>query len=96
MTSPSGPTKNFAKFHLMSAPSGKGSDFSALRCAQTGCVFGPLTSHFSKSGKVAPYLPRANSRISEAEPGSWPPNWLQGKARTQKPRDSRRDCSSCS
>ena len=41
---------------------GSGGQAPALRCAQTGCVFGPLTSHFSKSGKVAAYLRRSRGR----------------------------------
>jgi len=37
-------------------------------------------------GNSAPYFSRANARISSFVPGSWAPNWLQGKPRTLKPR----------
>ena len=56
-----------------------------LECHLTH-VFGPLTSTFSNMGKVAPYLP-AKARISSGVPGSWPPNWLHGKARTANSSD---------
>ena len=36
-------------------------------------------------GKVASYLLVANSRISASVPGSCAPNWLHGKASTEKP-----------
>jgi hypothetical protein len=38
---------------------------------------------FTKS-KVAP-LAAAKALISSSVPGSWPPNWLQGKAKIRKP-----------
>ena len=46
----------------------------------------PFTSILANIGNCASYLERANSRISSFVPGSWAPNWLQGKASTEKPR----------
>src|SRR5215470_4961937 len=53
MTFPSGPTRNFSKFHWMS-PASPAASGSAVNSAYNGCLPGPLTSIFSNIGKVTP------------------------------------------
>ncbi len=45
---------------------------------------GPLTSTLVISGKVTPYEDLANCLMDWLLPGSWAPNWLQGKPRIVK------------
>src|SRR5947199_289238 len=69
-------------------------DCSRFRYAYKGCELAPLTSIFSNNGKVTSYCVLQNSKISPASPGSWAPNWLQGKPSTEKPRGEKSRCSS--
>jgi len=72
------------KFHLIAFdPITPG--FSRFIQSNSGLALSPLTSTLAISGKVRPKLTLQNSAISPASPGSWPPNWLQGKASTSKP-----------
>ena len=72
-TLPSAETKNFAQFHGISlALPFFWSNRHELtrRYFQTSWQAVPLTSHFSKMGNSAPYLPRAKLSISLESPGS--------------------------
>jgi hypothetical protein len=44
-----------------------------------------LTSVFSYSGNVTPYVIEQNCWISSAVPGSCSPNWFDGKPTTENP-----------
>ncbi len=62
-------------------------NFTKFLVGRDGSViarFAPKTTP-EDIGKLAPYFERANSRTSSFVPGSWAPNWLQGKASTWKP-----------
>src|SRR6185503_12917414 len=84
-TSPCASTRNFVKFHLIPlVPIAPGA--SAFRCSYSGCACAPLTSILANSGNVTSYFVLQNVAISSADPGSWPPNWLQGNPSTSKPR----------
>lgn len=80
MTVPSRPTRNFSKFHVMSAP-----PVSPRSQLYSSHASGPLTSIFENIGNVTPNFDVTNSRISSSVPGSCAPNWLHGKASTVKP-----------
>ncbi len=71
------------KFHLMAWPSRPGAD--RLRKSKTGCAPAPFTSIFLKSGKVTPKFRSQKAAISASLPGSWWPNWSQGKPRISSP-----------
>ena len=90
---PSRPTRNMLKFHLMALASG----VAHIRShCQTGCVCAPLTSTFSSKWKPREYLARTHASIFSAPWGSCDRNWLQGKARIFRPRGCSSECSSCS
>jgi hypothetical protein len=44
-----------------------------------------LTSTFSNSGKLTPYVVKQNAWISSAVPGSWSANWFHGNPTTENP-----------
>ena len=52
-----------------------------------------MTSIFSSSGKLTPYVVEQKVWISSAVPGSWPANWLQGTPSTVNPRSAYSFCS---
>ncbi|CAK8986798.1 Hypothetical protein SCF082_LOCUS705 [Durusdinium trenchii] len=92
-TVPSRSTRNLVKFHLMKAPIAP--PFSFLRYVNSGCAPSPLTSIFSNIWKVTPKLSVTNLRITSGEPGSWPPNSLDGNARISSPRSLYSSYSCC-
>jgi hypothetical protein len=61
------------------APSSPDATFKKLNAGEASP---PLTLIFSMSSSGGSPNPRAAAKalISSAEPGSWNPNWLQGKA----------------
>ncbi len=85
-TVPSGVIRNFSKFHWMS-PASPAASGVRVSSPYSGCRPSPLTSSLSSIGKVTPYVVEQKVEISSDEPGSWPPNWLQGTPRTVKPRE---------
>ena len=81
-TFPSLSIKNFEKFHLMSAVN-KPPCFCFINWNR-GSAEAPFTSTLAIITPLKPCL-LANPFTSALEPGSWEPNWLQGKKRTSRP-----------
>lgn len=71
--------RNLAKFHAISPFMPRAFGAVCLRKVHSGSASLPLTSIFPRTGYLAP-LALANAWMSALDPGSWPPNWLQGKA----------------
>jgi len=71
------------KFHLILLPSRP--PLASLSHAKSGWASSPLTSTLAKSGKVTPKFFSQKSEISASSPGSWLPNWSQGKPSTTRP-----------
>lgn len=80
-------TMNLVKFHLMASI--RVPPCSFFKYLNNGCASFPLTSILSNKSK---FTLRSFTKhwISSALPGSWWPNWLQGKARIRKPVGKRR------
>ncbi len=76
---------NFSKFHWTS-PASPSASASFVSSAYSGCRSPPLTSVFSSSGKLTPYVVEQKVWISSALPGSCPANWLHGTPSTVRPR----------
>lgn len=73
--------------NLPSVPKTPG--FSPLSQRYSGSASAPLTSILANSGKVMSYCVVQKSRISASLPGSWRPNWSQGKPSTVRPSSRR-------
>ena len=69
---------NLVKFHFMPEP--RSPPCFSFKNFHSGWASAPLTLTFSNMSNLTP-KPAANCLISVLEPGSWNPNWLQGKAR---------------
>lgn len=83
LTLPSLPIKNFSKFHFTRF-NPINPAFSPFIHSHTGSASAPFTSVFPRISNVVLNRPVQKFWICSSEPGSWPPNWLQGKARRLK------------
>ena len=81
---PSRLMRNLPKFQAMSLMGGKPGLVLSFSQVNRGCAPAPLTSTLDMMGNFAPFR-SANLSTSASEPGSCPPNWLQGKARISRP-----------
>lgn len=75
-------TMNLVKFHLIASI--KVPPCLCFKKAHKGWAPFPLTLIFSKRSKLT-LLSFKKHWICSASPGSWPANWLQGKARIRRP-----------
>ena len=77
ITLPSLEIRNLVKFHLIFFPNKP--PVLSFRNLKMGEAYSPLTSVFFINWNVTPKLRSQKKAISWSLPGSWCPNWSQGK-----------------